>query len=625
NQTFGFAGTFRARSAVRFHRWKRLFCWKEPQSHQGRDCEISTRPFGRSLRGPFEEGGGKAAAAKSIPSNPCQRLTRSCNLLPRQPELVAVQSRKLGEHASSQRGWRHGGVHAVCFQAATGGFDVRAVKYHRRLQLFPVRHHRLGREHQTAGLPCGCQAASACLTLARQVRMTSVSPSRHLPDCTRVPAREIVPMHRWIALGFVLFSGVSQAQIPEQEHWAFRPVGRPSPPRVAAANWARNPIDRFVLAKLEAAGLKPASEADKATLLRRFKFDLLGLPPTPEEIDAFVADTRPDAYERLVERYLASPHYGERWARHWLDVVRFAESHGFEMNQPRTNAWPYRDYVIQSLNEDKPYDRFVVEQLAGDALGVDEATGFLVAGPWDQVKSPDIGLTLMQRADELHDIVNTTGTAFLGLTVGCARCHDHKFDPISQRDYYGIKAMFAGVEHGERALSTADTEKRKQEAEELRRQIARVSADLDAQEPLAQPNGPANRRRPVDARKNVERFEPLTAKFVRFSILATNNLEPCLDELEVFASGSTPRNVALASAGAKALSSGDYAAARKIHRLQHINDGRYGNSRSWISSEFGKGWVQIELKEPASIDRIVWGRDREGKFKDRLATQYRIE
>jgi hypothetical protein len=387
----------------------------------------------------------------------------------------------------------------------------------------------------------------------------------------------------------------------------------------------RNPIDNFIRSWLEKEGLKPSPEADRATLIRRLKFDLLGLPPAPEEIDAFVNDPAADAYERLVERYLASPHFGERWARHWLDVVHFAESHGFEMNQPRPNAWPYRDYVIRAFNEDRPYDRFVREQLAGDALGTDEATGFLVAGPWDQVKSPDPALTAQQRADELHDIVSTTGSTFLGLTVGCARCHNHKFDPVSMKDYYGLVAVFAGVQHGERPARSADTDRRRREAEELRRQLAAVIADLEALEPLAQPKGPAGRRLPVNARLNVERFAPVKAKYVRFVVEATNSVEPCLDELEVFTSGPESRNVALASAGGKATSSGNYSAAPDIHRLEHINDGRYGNGRSWISNEAGRGWVQIELKEAAVIDRIVWARDREGVYADRLPTRYRIE
>ncbi|HLW66487.1 MAG TPA: DUF1549 domain-containing protein, partial [Gemmataceae bacterium] len=213
-------------------------------------------------------------------------------------------------------------------------------------------------------------------------------------------------------------------------HWAFQPITRPPLPTVKHADWPRNPIDHFILARLEKEGLAPAPEADRGTLIRRLKFDLVGLPPSPEEVHDFLRDTRPDAYEQLVDRYLASPQFGERWARHWLDVVRFAESNGFETNLPRPNAWRYRDWVIRSFNSDKPYDQFVREQIAGDMLGADEATGFLVAGAWDAVKSPDPVLTAHQRADELHDMIATTGSAFLGLTVGCARCHDHKFDPV---------------------------------------------------------------------------------------------------------------------------------------------------------------------------------------------------
>ncbi len=425
--------------------------------------------------------------------------------------------------------------------------------------------------------------------------------------------------------GLLALLATVSAAPAEAEHWSFRPVVRPLLPSVVRADWPRGAVDRFLLSRLERERLAPSPEAERATLLRRLKFDLLGLPPAPDEIDAFLADARPDAYERLVERYLASPHFGERWARHWLDVVRFAESHGFEMNQPRPNAWPYRDYVIRALNDDKPYDRFVTEQIAGDALGADEATGFLVAGPWDQVKSPDVGLTLNQRADELHDVVGTAGSTFLGLTVGCARCHNHKFDPISQNDYYAVKAVFAGVQHGDRPLQAPRPDGMAEDPEELRRRIATLTAELEAREPLARPEGPAGRRLPVNTRKNVERFTPVAARFVRFTTLATNRYEPCLDELEVYTTGPQARNVALASAGAKATSSGDYGAAPAIHRLEHVNDGRYGNGRSWISNEVGRGWVQVELREPVVIDRVVWGRDREGKFDDRLPIHYRVE
>ena len=246
-------------------------------------------------------------------------------------------------------------------------------------------------------------------------------------------------------------------------------------------------------------------------------------------------------------------------------------------------------------------------------------------GLWDQVKSPDPALTAQQRADELHDMVSTTGSTFLGLTVGCARCHNHKFDPVTMLDYYGMVAVFAGVQHGERSVRSGDSDQRRQEADELRRQLAAVNAELEALEPLAQPQGPAGRRSAVNARQNVERFAPVKVKFVRFVIEATNSAEPCLDELEVFTSGPAAHNVALASAGGKATSSGNFSAAPALHRLEHINDGRYGNSRSWISNEVGRGWVQVELKETATIDRVVWGRDREGVYADRLPTRYRIE
>jgi hypothetical protein len=412
---------------------------------------------------------------------------------------------------------------------------------------------------------------------------------------------------------------------PKKTHVLFQPVVRPPLPPLADGA-ARNPIDRFILTALAKEKLTLSAEADRRTLLRRLKFDLLGLPPTPAEVAAFQCDPRSDAYERLVDRLLASPHYGERWARHWLDVVRFAESDGFETNLHRPNAWPYRDYVIAAFNSDKPYDRFVMEQLAGDALGADAATGFLVGGAVDRVKSPDIALTLQQRADELHDMVSTTGSAFLGLTVGCARCHNHKFDPISQRDYYGMAAVFAGVQHGERPLPmpTVDMD-RQARAVRFRQELAELAQSIEAAEPLAQPGGPTGRRLPVSPRQNVERFTPERARLVRFVVLATNNsTEPCIDELEVYTAGKEPRNIALASAGTRATSSGDFPGAA-IHKLEHINDGRYGNGRSWISNQRGAGWVQLELREPALIDRIVWGRDREGKYTDRLPVRYRIE
>jgi hypothetical protein len=394
-------------------------------------------------------------------------------------------------------------------------------------------------------------------------------------------------------------------------HWAFKPPVEFPLPACKNAAWVRNSIDAFILARLEKDGLQPAPEADRRTLIRRLKFDLLGLPPTPEEVRDFQNDSDPQAYERLVERYLASPQFGERWARHWLDVVRFAESNGFETNTPRPNSYPYRDYVINAFNSDKPYDRFVFEQLAGDTVAEDAATGFIVGGSWDEVKSPDINLTLQQRMDELHDMVATTGSAFLGITVGCARCHDHKFDPILQTDYYAIQAVFAGVQHGERALRVRDYEERTKEAERLRPRLAQLEDELSK-----------FLRGPVNPKINVEKFEAVRASAVRFTISQTTDAEPCIDELEVWNTDGV--NIALASNGAKPSASGTYAGS-EFHKLEHINDGKVGNGRSWISNQPGKGWAQIDFAEPALVERIVWGRDREEKYADRLATHYKIE
>ena len=222
----------------------------------------------------------------------------------------------------------------------------------------------------------------------------------------------------------------------ERRYWAFRPPLRNEPPA-----GAKNPIDAFLLATLHAKGLRPAPAADHRSLIRRAYLDLTGLPPTPAQVDAFLNDRAPDAFARVVEELLASPHYGERWGRHWLDVVRFSDSGGFEYDRDRPNAWRYRDYVVQAFNQDKPYNRFIVEQLAGDEAAPESveariATGYLRLGLENNIKNETT------RLDDVDDLVSTTSQAFLGLTVGCARCHNHKFDPIAQKDYYRLQAVF---------------------------------------------------------------------------------------------------------------------------------------------------------------------------------------
>jgi hypothetical protein len=229
----------------------------------------------------------------------------------------------------------------------------------------------------------------------------------------------------------------------DRAFWSFRPVKDPQVPVVDDHGWGRTPVDRFIFASLSQRGLSPANEADRVALMRRATFDLHGLPPTPQELDAFVADPSSDAYEKLIDRLLASPRYAERWARHWLDLVRYAESDGFKQDTYRPAAWPYRDYVIQSFNDDKPYDRFVVEQIAGDELAPGDpkvmvATGYLRHGTYEY-NQRDVP---KQRSEILNDVTDVTGDLFLGLSVGCARCHNHKFDPITQADYYRLQAFF---------------------------------------------------------------------------------------------------------------------------------------------------------------------------------------
>ena len=310
-----------------------------------------------------------------------------------------------------------------------------------------------------------------------------------------------------------------------------------------------------------------------------------------------------------------------------MDIVRFAETNGFETNRERLTAYYFRDYVIRSFNEDQPYDRFIIEQLAGDESGVDVGTGFLVAGPHDIVKSPDINLTLMQRNDEMADMINTTGTAFLGLTIGCARCHNHKFDPILQKDYYSMQAVFSGVRYGERMMPKKNNEAAKKALVELEEKVHFMSQELDSLKLLSskvKAEGTVNaiKKEAVNALGNTEIFDEIQTKHVRFTVLRANSGQPCIDELRVF--NDEGQNVALAKNGARPESSGNLK-GYESHKLEHINDGKDGNPRSWISDTVGTGWVKIDFAEASKINRIEWARDREGNFSDRLAIDYIIE
>lgn len=275
----------------------------------------------------------------------------------------------------------------------------------------------------------------------------------------KLPPETVDAIRRWIDAGAPWPDNPARSRpvwnyLPE-DVWAWQPVRRYPIPKKGPS-----PVDAFILQKLEEKGLPAAPEADLVTLIRRATFDLIGLPPTPEEVDSFVQDPSPDAYRNLVERLLASPRYGERFGRHWLDVVRYADTDGYSNDYERPNAWRYRDYVIRSFNQDKPYDRFVLEQLAGDELdpGNPEnllATGFLRMGPWEHT---GMSVAAITRQMFLDDVTHNTATAFLDLTVGCARCHDHKFDPIPTRDYYRLQAVFASTEFEQRPAPFLPTE-----------------------------------------------------------------------------------------------------------------------------------------------------------------------
>ena len=301
-------------------------------------------------------------------------------------------------------------------------------------------------------------------------RITANGDERMPPKGEPLTAAQITSIKSWIDSGAVWPENAEDkaATVDERvKHWAYQPLPNHDP---------KASIDSFIEAKLHEKGLSFSPLADARTLTRRAHFVITGIPPDPSH------QSYP-SYSELVDHLLSSRHYGEKWARHWLDVVRFADSNGFETNHERPHAWRYRDYVIDAFNTDKPFDRFMFEQIAGDTCGADVATGFIVGGPVDRVKGQDKNLQLMQRADELSDMVNTTGTAFLATTMGCAKCHNHKFDPVTQIDFYAMQAVFSGVQHGDRPIKDASHAAQEKKADELRQKLAPLNVQLAAYQP----------------------------------------------------------------------------------------------------------------------------------------------
>lgn len=407
--------------------------------------------------------------------------------------------------------------------------------------------------------------------------------------------------------------------------WSLRPVTDPIVPKMPGV---KHPLDAFIMQGIKSAGITANPPATKVAWLRRITVDLTGLPPTALESAAFFADTKATARQNVINRLLASPAYGERMARLWLDVARFGESHGYEQNHIRPNAWPYRDYVIRSFNADKPYSEFIQEQLAGDVLGkgnpdVLPATGFLVAGIHDTVPSQVEEATRQQRANDLEDIVATVGASVMGFTIGCARCHDHKFDPISQRDFYALEALFSGVHHGE-----TDLPKAVQSASEPSSQWLKQSVNIHNQVQLLRFSGRVKSQggtgRPaLNSQWNEESFAEREVKSVRFEVMATNDgQEPCIDEFQVF---TQDNNVGLAVDGVEAVPDSTLAGYAD-HKASHINDGRFGNPNSWISAFKGRGTITLTFPKLTKINRIVWSRDAGlvPRFDDRVPTSYVI-
>ncbi|RUL83381.1 PSD1 and planctomycete cytochrome C domain-containing protein [Tautonia sociabilis] len=294
------------------------------------------------------------------------------------------------------------------------------------------------------------------------------------PEGDPLSPAEIGLLRAWIDQG-ASWPEEADDSTPERrssDHWAFQPITRPEPPSVHHEEWPRSPIDRFILARLEAEGISPSPEADRASLLRRLSLDLIGLPPTPEEVDAFVQDDDPGAYDALVDRLLASPHFGERWGRHWLDLARYADSDGYEKDRPRPDAYRYRDWVIDAVNRDLPFDRFTIEQLAGDLLPDASLEQQAAAGfHRNTLTNTEGGVDQEEfRVAAVVDRVNTTGSVWLGLTVGCAQCHSHKYDPITQREYYQLFAFFNTADEADLPLAepTADDEAKEESVPRIR-------------------------------------------------------------------------------------------------------------------------------------------------------------
>jgi len=434
-------------------------------------------------------------------------------------------------------------------------------------------------------------------------------------DADPLPEEEIVLIEQWISEG-AIWPGQMDVVVDEEktsDHWSFQPIERPKP-----HSKANSPVDAFIADKLKESGLKANKSADARSLIRRASIVLTGLAPTPERVATFEKAYKRDAdqaYESLVDELMASPHFGERWAQHWLDVIRWAETNGSEANLYRKNAWRYRDYVIRAFNEDKPYDQFVREQLAGDTMNAGEATGFLVSGP--HVPAATVGrepsAIRQARSDRMDEIMQTVGASMMGVTLGCARCHNHKFDPISIQDYYSLTGVFQDIEFGGRAPELPATHPRRQRADELWNHI-------EAQRKTIATTGPWEEN--WGGYRELH-FAPIEAQAIRVTFLSSN---VNLDELELFETGDRSKDLALAKNGATVDSPLDMITDPRNVPTYTI-DGEYGTMR-WAAKEDKEGnrkpWIVVNLPSVKEIDLLRMSSNREYFFEtDYLSIPYK--
>ena len=423
------------------------------------------------------------------------------------------------------------------------------------------------------------------------------------PDEDKLPAKEIALLTNWIKQG-ALWPGQMDMFVEEKsDHWSFQPVVRPDVPKVPGD--PGNPVDAFLQKALLENGLSISDRADARSLIRRASIVLTGLAPTAEETAAFEKDYHADdesAYGVLIDRLLASPHFGERWAQHWLDVIRWAETNGSEANLYRKNAWIYRDYVVRAFNEDKPYDQFVSEQIAGDSLGMGEATGFLVSGP--HVPAATVGrepaAIRQARADRMDEIIQTVGASMMGVTMGCARCHNHKFDPITIKDYYSMTGVFQDVEFGSRFPEFSTDHPRRQRGRELWQGIARqrrILGEIGGWEE----NWGAFREL---------HFKPIRTQAIRIKFKMAN---VGLDELEVFGPDEKDENLAHKRRGTRVSSNAEKGVDGRFP-VERLINGEFG-TMTWRAAfpkdSKERAWLQFDFQEPQSVNRLRLSSNRE--------------